>query len=128
MPAGQRLETGDRAGGEIDDRLEGERQLAGLQRAAQLGFDAEAAADRAHLAGMIGLDPAAGLAALECELRVADQIFRIGGGFGVERDADRAGDADLELAEPERRGERPADALCRAGRLAMALLHVEQHR
>ena len=46
LPARERLEAGDTAGRELDQRLEGERQLVGLDRAAQLGLDAEAAARR----------------------------------------------------------------------------------
>src|SRR5579859_2621490 len=104
LPAYQRLGPGDPAGGERDDRLVVDAQLAALERAAQVGLELEQL-DGALVHGGVELHPAAAalrLGAVERGVRVAEQIFRPRVRCVAVRDADADAAEHLLPAQHER--------------------------
>ena len=110
-PARERFEALDAPRRQIADRLEAQVQLALFDRAAERGLDPELLAHRIERIRPMRLGPPAVLGALGRELRVADQLVGVGGAVGAERDADRAGHADLVIREAERPGQCAAQPL-----------------
>ena len=88
---------GDLARLQVDQRLVEQLQLVLVERAAKLGLDREAAPRGARFLGLIDLRLARRLGLLDRELGVAEQLLGVLPGVH-QRDADRAFDADLELA------------------------------
>ena len=77
LPARQRLEAGDLARLQVDQRLVEELQLVLVERAAKLGLDREAAPRRARLLRLVDLRLARRLGLLDRELGVAEQLLGI---------------------------------------------------
>ena len=110
VPARQRLEPGDAAARQFDQRLEGEVEPIFLDRIAQLGFHPEPVVRQHRGFGFIDFDAVGLLGALERDLRVADLIGDIGVSCRLDRAAERAVDADLQFADAEGVVETAADA------------------
>src|SRR3546814_2459067 len=72
-PARQRFEPRHQAGAEIADRLEGEPEIALVDRPAKRGFHLELGVRQRQRARLIRLDQPARLRSFHRELRVADQ-------------------------------------------------------
>ncbi|PAV93190.1 hypothetical protein WR25_15457 [Diploscapter pachys] len=125
-PARQRLERDDRTARQVADRLEGEAQLALLDRAAQRGLHRELLARQRKGLGLIAFDLQPRLGALRGELRVADQLLGVLDALVGMRDADRTFDADLVIAQAERRGQHALDALGEPGRLRLIVVDPHQ--
>ena len=125
-PARQRLEPGNFARLQIDQRLIGQFELVAVERAAQLGLDREAAPRRACFLGLIDLRLAHRLGLLDRELRLAEQFLGLLAARH-QRHPDRTFDADLELAQPERRGHHVLDALGRGKRIGHPAAQPDQH-
>ena len=125
-PARQRLERDDRTARQVADRLEGEAQLALLDRAAQRGLHRELLACLRKGLGLIAFDLQPRLGALRGELRVADQLLGVLDALVGMRDADRTFDADLVIAQAERRGQHALDALGEPGRLRLIVVDPHQ--
>ena len=93
-PAQQRLEAGDAAAGNVDQRLVMDLELASAQRAAQIGFElAPLLRGALHLR----LEEAIGAVALrlrlvEREVGVLEQFVGVGAVGGQQRDADAGAD------------------------------------
>ena len=124
-PAGQRLEAGDLAGLEVDQRLVEQLQLVLVERPAKLGLDREAAPRGARFLGLIDLRLARRLGLLDRELGVAEQLLARPARLH-QRDADRAFDADLKLGQLERRRHHLLDPLGRGQRVLDPALQADQ--
>src|SRR5690606_33721785 len=74
LPAGERLEAGNAAGAELDQRLVGKLELPGFDGDAKLGLDREAAAHLLRLRRFVDLRGAGALGVLERELGVAQHL------------------------------------------------------
>ena len=125
-PASQRLETGDFARLQVDQRLIEKPQLVLVERAAKLGLDGEAAARLCRLLGFVNLRLPCNLRLLDGELRIAKQFLRVLPRVH-ERDADGTFDPDLEVRELERRGHHLLDALRRLQCVFDAAAQRHQH-
>src|SRR3546814_8664235 len=77
VPARQRFEPRHQAGAEIADRLEGEPEIALVDRPAKRGFHLELAVRQRQRARLIRLAQPARLRSFHRELRVADQDVRV---------------------------------------------------
>src|SRR6202008_4126454 len=73
-PAGERLEAGNAARAQFDQRLGGEVELARFDGDAQLGLDREAAADLLGLGRLVDLGGAGALGILQRELGVPEYL------------------------------------------------------
>ncbi len=111
-PAGLRGDGGDLAGGEVDDRLVEQGELAGVERGAEPGGQFGLADDVGlHLRG-VEHDPvlAGGLGAVHGEVGVAQEFSGVLARFG-EGDADAGGDADIVAVDGVGLGEAFAEAV-----------------
>ena len=124
-PARQRLEPRDLAGPQADQRLVVEVELVLLDRPAKLGLDRKAPPRLGRLARLVDLRLARQLRLLDRELGVAEQFLAVLP-RGHHGEADRAFDAELELAQPERRLHHLLDALGRAQRFGDSALQGKQ--
>ena len=105
LPAHQRLEPGDGAVLEPDDRLIEERDFAPLERAPQLGLDREAVAlARAHRR-LEHLDAisADALGVVHREFRVLEHFVALARLPVGEHESDRGGEQDFPVVEGDRR-------------------------
>ncbi len=110
VPARERLESGDAAARQLDQRLKGEVEPVFFDRVAQLGFESEAIVRQHRGFGFVDFDAVGLLGALERDLRMADLIGDIGVNRGLNRAAERAVDADFQFTDAERMVEAAADA------------------
>ena len=111
VPAGEGLEPDDVAVGERDDRLVMDRQLAAIDRPAQLVLEGELRhRARVHAALEDRLPPhPLGLGAARGDVRLPEEILGARAALAAERDPDGGGDVQLPVGELERLGERALD-------------------
>ena len=110
IPARQRLEAGDRAIFEPDDRLVKDGDFLALDGAAQIGFDRQPVGfARAHR-GLEHVDAVAAepLGVIHRKFRVLEPLFAALHLRIAERKPDRAGEKNLAVVERDRRAQRPA--------------------
>ena len=107
-PAQQRLDTGQPAVGEIDDRLQQHLDLVLLDRPVQRADHLDAARGLLAQARVEERQPPppALLGRVHGDVRVADQLARRRGVATGQRDADAAADVDLAARDRERLGQR----------------------
>ena len=103
VPAGERLHRHDAAVVQVDDGLEGERDLVALERALQVERELVAAANAGvHLGGVLAeVVLARRLGRVHGQVGVAEQLVGAGG-RGGERDADARLQAGLAAGQVER--------------------------
>ena len=102
VPAGEGLDGGDPARGDVDDRLVMEGDVVGVEGGRQLAADLGAVADPLAQLGVEDLEAAdAGAVPLERRLGVGDQRLGAHGGVVGDHDADRDRRGQLLEAEGE---------------------------
>ena len=113
-PAQQRLDAGDRAVAQADERLVVQLELVALERPLQIGAQLQARHDLLvhgrleHAVAALAL----ALGDVHGRVGVADQLVGVGGGSGLgHRDAQAGADDDVVVVELERAGQRLEDPL-----------------
>src|SRR3546814_5626052 len=109
-PAGQGSEARDLAGRQLDQRRKGEAQPILLDRAPKRGLQPEAVVRHERRLGLVDFDAVGLLRALERDLRVANLVGDIALARSLDRAAQRAVDADLQVADAKGVVETAADA------------------
>jgi hypothetical protein len=128
LPAHERLDAGDAATVELDDRLVVDLELAGLDRRRQVGTELEAV-DRAAMELLLedaDRTDAALLRAVHRDVGVAQQVVDRSGA-GVERHADGGRDREAAPVEVEVGAQHVGDALGDGERGALVRDVAEQH-
>ena len=120
LPANERLEAGDTARFERDDRLEHQAQLSAVDRVLQLGAELVTRADRGMHAGVehgeAGLSVRLGH--VHRDVGIADDLLRVAAGVAGAGDSDGGRTGDRVLADHVGHAEVPDEALGHGARLS----------
>ena len=110
VPAGERLEAGDAARCQLDQRLKGQTEPIFFDRVAQRGFKPEAIVRKDRGLGFVNFDPVGLLRAFERDLRMTNLVSDSGVNCRLNRTAKRLIDADFQFADAKGVIEASADA------------------
>ena len=127
IPAQQRLEAGDRAVLQPDDRLVHDLHLLPLERPVEVALEGQRVGGRHAQRRAEGLDPVAAEALGEGDgdFRVLDEVGRLALVAVVHGDADRGGEEDLAVAEGDGGADRAAHRVGEGGDTVGGLLGDE---